>query len=86
MDYCSNKTKITRSPGNMVTFRNTTVPQASDILLASYRVSVTIKGVSFVDMKTPAGVVNGSNASFTLSCHKCPVRHRASPYFETACD
>jgi hypothetical protein len=52
---------------NTVTFLSSAVPQTSDILLASYRVSVTMSGVAFVDMETPAGAVNGVNASFTLS-------------------
>jgi len=53
--------------GNTITFLSSTVPQSSDVLLASYRVSVTITGVGFVDLETPAGSVNGSNTSFTLS-------------------
>jgi hypothetical protein len=53
--------------GNSVTFLGAAVPQAGDVLLASYRISVTISGVGFVDMETPSGSVNGSNTSFTLS-------------------
>lgn len=53
--------------GNSITFLSSAVPQTSDILIASYRLSVTITGVGFVDMETPAGSANGSNTSFTLS-------------------
>jgi hypothetical protein len=60
----SNDDTISR---NSITFLSSTVPQTSDILIASYRVSVTITGVGFVDMETPAGSANGSNTSFTLS-------------------
>lgn len=53
--------------GNSVTFLSAAVPQAGDVLLASYRISVSISGVGFVDMETPSGSVDGSNTSFTLS-------------------
>lgn len=52
---------------NVITFLSSTAPQTNDVLLASYRVSVTINGVGFVDMETPAGTANGSNTLFTLS-------------------
>ena len=52
---------------NTITFLSNTAPQTSDILLASYRVSVTMSGVGFVDMEAPSGAVNGVNGSFTLS-------------------
>jgi len=53
--------------GNTVTFMAGAIPQAADVVLASYRVSVAISGIGFVDMETPSGAINGSNASFTLS-------------------
>ena len=53
--------------GNSLTFLAGAVPQAGDALLASYRLSVTITGVGFVDMETPGGTIDGANASFTLS-------------------
>ena len=53
--------------GNALTFLTGAVPQPGDVLEASYRVSVTMTGVGFVDMEAPAGTINGSNASFTLS-------------------
>ena len=59
--------------GNTITFLSTTLPQSGDNVLASYRVSVAISGVGFVDMETPAGALNGSNASFTLSQAPIPV-------------
>jgi hypothetical protein len=52
---------------NTITFLAGAVPQPTDVLLASYRVSVTITGVGFVDQETPSGAINASNASFTLS-------------------
>jgi len=52
---------------NAITFQTGAIPQSSDILLASYRLSVSIPGVGFVDQQTPAGAVNGVNATFTLS-------------------
>lgn len=53
--------------GNAVTFAASSIPQAADVLVASYRLSVTLTGIGFVDMETPAGALNGSNATFTLS-------------------
>jgi hypothetical protein len=53
--------------GNTVTFLSATTPQTSDVLLASYRLSVVISGVGFVDMETPSGSANGSNPTFSLS-------------------
>jgi hypothetical protein len=53
--------------GNAVTFTASAIPQPADLLLASYRLSVTLSGIGFVDTETPAGTVNGSNATFTLS-------------------
>jgi len=51
--------------GNQVTFASNALPQANDVLLASYRLGVT--GFVFVDAEVPAGSVNGSNTAFTLS-------------------
>lgn len=53
--------------GNNITFLTGAVPQASDILAATYRLSVSIPGVGFIDQETPSGVVNGVNAGYTLS-------------------
>jgi hypothetical protein len=52
---------------NSITFLTASIPQTSDILLASYRLSVSIPGVGFVDQQTPTGAVNGVNTTFTLS-------------------
>lgn len=52
---------------NGITFQTGAVPQPNDILLASYRMSVSIPGVSFVDQETPSGAINGTNLTFTLS-------------------
>jgi len=43
------------------------IPQPGDLLLASYRTSAGLPGVGFMDAEVPAGVINGSNGSFTLS-------------------
>ncbi len=53
--------------GSTLTFMAGAVPQPGDALIASYRLSVTIAGVGFVDMETPSGAADGSNAAFTLS-------------------
>lgn len=52
---------------NALTFQTGAVPQPSDILLASYRMSASIPGVGFVDQETPSGAINGANAAFMLS-------------------
>jgi len=53
--------------GSTITFQSGAVPRSPDILLAYYRVSVSISGVGFVDDETPAGTINGSNSAFTLA-------------------
>jgi hypothetical protein len=58
---------------NAITFLTGAVPQTLDILAASYRLSVTIPGVGFVDQQTPAGAINGVNAVFTLSQTPSPA-------------
>jgi len=52
---------------NAITFQTGAIPKPADILLAYYRVSVSITGVGFIDAETPAGSINGSNNSFTLA-------------------
>jgi hypothetical protein len=52
---------------NAVTFQTGALPQTGDVLSASYRLSVSIPGVGFVDQEVPAGAINGVNATFTLS-------------------
>lgn len=52
---------------NAITFQTGAIPQPSDILQASYRLSVTIPGVGFVDQETPSGSIDGVNGTFTLS-------------------
>jgi hypothetical protein len=52
---------------NAITFAAGAVPQPGDILAASYRLSVSVPGVGFVDQETPTGAINGVNAVFTLS-------------------
>ena len=53
--------------GTTITFNAGAAPQTGDLLLASYRMSVNLPGVGFVDSEVPTGAVNGANASFTLS-------------------
>lgn len=53
--------------GKSVTFLAGAVPKPGDTLIATYRLSVTIAGVGFVDMETPVGTTDGNNAAFTLS-------------------
>jgi hypothetical protein len=52
---------------NVITFETGAVPQPGDILVAYYRLAVSIPGVGFVDQETPTGAINGVNAAFTLS-------------------
>jgi hypothetical protein len=52
---------------NNITFATGAVPQSTDILIASYRLSVSLPGVGFVDQETPSGALNGVNAAFTTS-------------------
>lgn len=53
--------------GNTITFQIGAVPQPNDVLSASYRLSVSIPGVGFVDQEMPSGAIDGVNATFTLS-------------------
>jgi len=53
--------------GNAITFTAGAQPQPGDILASSYRLAVSIPGVSFVDQETPSGTMDGVNAAFTLS-------------------
>jgi hypothetical protein len=57
---------------NAITFLTASIPQTNDILLASYRLSVSIPGVGFVDQETPSGAINGVNTTFTLSQNPSP--------------
>ncbi len=59
--------------GSTISFQSTDIPQPGDTLQASYRVSVSLPGVGFVDQETPAGTMNGVNASFTLSQTPSPA-------------
>jgi hypothetical protein len=52
--------------GNSVLFQTGAVPRSADLLLAYYRLAASLPGVGFVDAETPAGTVDGVNASFTL--------------------
>jgi hypothetical protein len=52
---------------NMITFASGATPQSGDILLASYRLGVSIPGIGFVDQQTPTGATNGVNNTFTVS-------------------
>jgi hypothetical protein len=49
-----------------LTFLIGAMPQPGDILVASYRMSVTLPGIGFIDAEVPSGSINGANASFTL--------------------
>jgi hypothetical protein len=52
---------------NMITFATDATPQTGDILVASYRLAVSLPGVGFVDQQIPTGAINGVNITFTLS-------------------
>jgi hypothetical protein len=57
---------------NVITFATATVPQTGDMMVASYRLAVSLPGVGFVDQATPTGAINGVNATFTLSQSPSP--------------
>lgn len=57
--------------GNLVTMLGTNTPKQNDIVQAWYRSSGTL--VSIVDAETPAGTVNGLNATFTLASTPVPA-------------
>lgn len=59
--------------GASITFQSGAVPRPGDILVASYRLGVTLTGVGFVDGETPAGTVNGANTAFTLAQPPVPA-------------
>jgi hypothetical protein len=64
--------------GNTVTFFTVSVPQAGDLLLASYRYIAAESNQPvvtdvFVDAETPAGTINGTNAQFTLTQAPLPA-------------
>ena len=52
--------------GSALNFVGSATPQIGDIILASYR-TAAVSGVNFSDAETPAGTVNGTNATFTLA-------------------
>jgi hypothetical protein len=58
---------------NVITFSANAIPQAADVLDASYRYGVNNAGVSFADGETPGGAVNGSNVTFTLAAPPNPA-------------
>ena len=56
-----------------VAFLTGAVPQPGDVLLASYRISVNLTSIGFVDSEVPSGSVNGTNTVFTLSQTPLPA-------------
>lgn len=59
-------TDYTLSSGS-ITMQTAAIPQAGDTLVASYRMSVSLSGVGFIDAETPAGNIDSVNTVFTLS-------------------
>lgn len=57
---------------NVVTFSANAIPQAADVLDASYRYGADNSGLTFADGETPGGTVNGSNITFTLAAPPNP--------------
>lgn len=51
--------------GNQITFTSARL-HPGDSLVASYRLSVLVPGISFVDAEVPAGAVDGVNSAFSL--------------------
>jgi len=58
---------------NAITFQTGAIPQSNDVLAASYRLSVSIPGVGFIDQVVPTGAINGSNTVFTLGLTPSPT-------------
>jgi hypothetical protein len=59
--------------GSIITFSSGEPPVTGDELLAYYRIAGTGTASSFVDDETPAGVINGTNMSFTLANAPAPT-------------
>jgi hypothetical protein len=59
--------------GATLTFVAASIPGAGDSLIASYRYGAASGGSSFADGETPSGVLNGSNANFTLAHAPTPA-------------
>lgn len=58
---------------NTITFTPAATPQPGDLLTAFYRVPGASVTVTFADAEVPAGVMNGSNATFTLAAVPSPT-------------
>jgi hypothetical protein len=52
---------------NTISFQSGAVPQATDLLLASYRMAANVPGVGFVDAETPSGTIDGVNNLFSTA-------------------
>lgn len=63
--------------GTTITFAAASVPIPGDALSASYRMAPTGSAPFFADAETPAGAINGSNATFTLAHAPNPVNSLA---------
>lgn len=59
--------------GSTILFASGMAPSSADVLVASYRVSVNISGVRFIDAEVPSGPVNGVNTVFVLSNAPVPA-------------
>ncbi|MGI9071144.1 MAG: hypothetical protein ACR2JB_07455 [Bryobacteraceae bacterium] len=59
--------------GSTITFLNSNVPKASDIVQAFYRVPGTGQTSTFTDAEVPSGTVNGTNPTFTIAAAPNPV-------------
>ena len=61
--------------GSNITFSADSVPQSGDLLTANYRYGTTTPtgAMNFVDAESPSGVVDGSNANYTLAQAPSPA-------------
>ncbi len=59
--------------GLSLTFTPASIPQANDVLLASYRMGVSPSGLTFVDSEIPSGTVDGSNTVFAIAQTPSPA-------------
>jgi hypothetical protein len=56
-----------------IAFLSPRAPSSGDILVASYRVGVSLSGVTFMDSEVPTGNIDGTNLAFALAATPTPA-------------
>ncbi len=59
--------------GNTLTFVSRAIPQGGDAMTAYYRTPGTGTAAQFMDGEAPAGTINGTNVTFTLTAAPSPA-------------